>query len=361
MPAVCLVVAGSALALAGSCNDTPQAPEYDRKALFAELASQVILTGYGAVAQDGAALQQATQALCAGPTGDTLTAARTAWRTVFLDWERTAAYRFGPATDGNLGPEMAFSPTNPSAIEAEVSGTDAIDANAIDALGAGAKGFYALEYLLFAGADATLSALGNARRCAYTAALADHVARTSQRLLNAWQTGGGNYANTLTTAGMAGNAVYPAELSAVSALITGLLTEIETVKDAKLGVPLGLSAKSHGVDPQTVECPYAHVSLEAMQANLASARAVWTGTTHTFDAYLRTRNPMLADQVLADLAAADGALAAVPSPFYDYVAGSDHSAGEAAHNQLTELVRIFSTDVSAALAVNLMFNANDGD
>ncbi len=336
----------------------PTVPPYDRAALLTEVANDVIVPGYQDVQTQSGMLNDATTALCATPSTDSLGTARNAWRETFLAWQRTLAYVFGPAEDMNLGPEMAYWPTDPSGIEGQIGGTTEITADFIDSLGAGSKGLYAIEYLLFADADdATVTALMDTRRCAYLSALADHVQRTSTTLFDAWSPTGGDYAGTLATAGADGNITYPAELSAVAAVLNEIPQAIDEVKAMKLGKPIGHLAAAM---PDMVESPYAHASVEAMQANMEGIRTLWTGTTHDFDDYLRTRNPDLADMVLAQLDAADAALAAVPEPLSDYAAGSDHSAGDAAYEALGTLERTIAADVSTSLAVSISI-PNDGD
>ena len=171
----------------------------------------------------------------------------------------------------NLGPEMAYWPTDPSGIEGQIGGTTEITADFIDSLGAGSKGLYAIEYLLFADADdATVTALMDTRRCAYLSALADHVPRTSTTLFDAWSPTGGDYAGTLATAGADGNITYPAELSAIAALLNELPPPSTRSRRMKVGEPFGLLAMPRC--PTMVESPYAHASVEAMQANLEGIR-----------------------------------------------------------------------------------------
>lgn len=354
--AACALVLGAWVA---GC-DGPSVPAYDRVELIREIGEEVIVPGYESVETESAALSDATSALCEAPSADTLSAARDAWRRTFLAWQRTMAFGFGPARDMNLGPEMAFAPTDPSAIEGQIAGTTEITATFVDGLGGTSKGIYALEYLLFAeDGDATVTALTDARRCAYVGALADHVKRTSTRLADAWRPSGGNYVGTLETAGALDNVVYPQELSAISALIDELVMTAEAIKVDKISTPLG--RLDIAAMPDALESPYANASVEAMQANLAGVRAVWMSTEHNFDEYVRTRNPDLADAALSQLDAADAAIAALPEPLAEYAAGTDHAARDAAYAALGTLHRTLGTDVGTTLGVMVGAFMNDGD
>ncbi len=356
----CVLLTAAALAGFHGC-DTPSSPPYDRAAMLRETAEVVILPGYEAVEADAAILATQTRALCGAPSLGTLSGARDAWRVTFLDWERTGAYQFGPTRDMNYGPEMAFWPTRPATIEANLAAADPITASWIDTLGAGGKGVFAIEYLLFAPEDnaMVLAALTDTRRCDYLVALADHVARTSSAIVLAWSPAGGDYVGILATAGEPGNETYLAQLSAVSTVITQVLNQLEATKLAKLGVPLGHS--DGAPQPDSIESPYGHASVEAMLANLEGAHAVWATTPHSFDGYLRSRRPDLADTILAQFDASRAALETVPEPFDTYVLGTDHIAGDAAYERLSELIRTIANEASNALAVSVMFNPNDGD
>lgn len=343
----------------GSC-DTPPAP-YDRAAMLRETAEIVILPGYEAVEADASVLASAARALCASPSPSTLSTAREAWRVTFLDWQRTLAYQFGPTRDQNYGPEMAFWPTRPMTIEANLAATTEITPAWVDTLGAGGKGLYAIEYMLYGTGDdaAALTQLQISRRCTYVAALADHVERTSTRIVDAWSPGSGDHLGALATAGEPGNEVYVAQLAAVSTVITQVLTQLRILKLTKLGIPLG---NIDGLpQPGSIETLYAEHSVEAMRANLEGARRLWSAAPHSLDGYVRSRRPELADLVLAQFDAATAAISVLPEPFGAYVSGPDHAAGDASYERIRELERAIGNDVSTVLAVSVMFTDNDGD
>jgi predicted lipoprotein len=364
-----------ALALSGAMGacDAPSYPPYDRAALLRETTEMVILPGYADAASAASTLHTRTTALCMPvATGGTpsmadLTAARTAWREALLAWQHTSAYQMGPARDMNLGPEIASFPPITATIETNVTGTTAIDAHFVDAQGSGAKGFYAVEYLLFAypsyttANDAmTLAALGDARRCQYLDALADHLARITTRVSDAWSPTGGNFAATFAEAGSSGNTAYTTQQSAIEALVTQMRDAVEHVKNERLGMPLGLRTTTG-----PVESPYAGASIASAEAVIEGAHDAWTVAPHSLDAFLRSRNVSLADRVLAQFMAGSDGLAALESPplatpFETYVSGTDHAAGQAAYMQLTLLEQMFSGEIAATLGLSIVSSA-DGD
>lgn len=371
--AATLALGAFSFAVAGPACDTPSSPPYDRAALLRETTDMVIVPGYADAAARAATLHTRATALCAPvATGDApamadLTTARDAWREALLAWQRTSPYQLGPTHDMNLGPEIASFPPVLATIDANVAGASTIDAHFVDSQGAGAKGFYAIEYLLFAypsyaeADDAmTLAALGDARRCAYLEALAEHLERITTRVSDAWSPSGGDYAGTFAGAGEAGNVAYTTQQSAVEALVSEVRDAVEHVKNERLGMPLGLRTTDG-----PVESPYAGASVASMEAVLEGVDDVWTTAPHSLDAFLRSRNISLADRTLAQMRAGDDAVAALESPplatpWERYVEGTDHAAGTTAYTQLTLLEQMYSGEIAATLGLSLTSSA-DGD
>lgn len=371
---IALVVLGT-LSLSTSCD----APAYDRGAILREAALEVIVPAYDALAVDATALHASASTLCEARTMANLTAAQDAWASTFDAFERTSAYRIGPAQDMNLADEMGFWPVSPDAIERNLASTTLIDAHYVDALGAGSKGLLAIAYLLWGGTadpawtrpdDAAIVAGldADARRCEYLVALADHVERTSAALASAWRPGEGGYATTLGSAGAPGNATWPDQSAAVAALFTRMLDALKTTKNTALGIPIG--HRTMMPSPRAVQSPFASASVRAMQANLRGVHDLWDASTpHSFADWLETRDPQLAATVLGELDAADAALGALhqvaesdPShTFVSYAAGTDHAVGEAAYARIDAAETTLATDVAARLGLTVAFSDMDGD
>lgn len=358
-------LAAIAWGAAGGC-DGPTVPPYDRGALLEELVDRTILPGQRALADRGRELEGALDALCASGGLDEahLVTAQEAWRQAYLAWERTRAYQIGPAMDENLDAELAYFPADAAAIEADVAGTATLDAAWVHEIGAPHKGLFAIEHLLFAPGDAAavLASLGAPRRCELLVALGAGAASAAAAIDDAWEPDGGGFATTVMTAGQPGNAMYSAQLSALSAILSELLQTLEELKVGGMARPLGLL--DGGVpQPDAIEARLAGAATAGMRARLEGVRAVWqpAGASHDFDGHLRSRRAALADQVLAELHASEAALAAIPEPYAEHVAGAEHAAADAAYAAVRTLERTLGAQVSAVLAVSVMFTDSDGD
>jgi uncharacterized protein len=355
----CLVAAIAALGCSGG---TGFVYEPARAELLRETVDVVIVPGYRAAADAATTLVTRTTELCDGtPDAAGVEAARTAWRGLFLAWERTSAFRFGPVQTLNIGDEIAFHPTRPTVIEDNVAQTVPVDDAWIETLGAAGLGIFALEYLLHEPADtaAVASALeASPRRCEYLMAAARDTARLATEAHDAWVP----YGEALATAATEGNTTFPSQLRALSTLLTQIVGATTLMKSARLGVPLG---DNTGGTPQPgeVRSPYAHLSNEGMLAELDGVRATWTAGVEGrgLSGYLAMRNATLAETVLAQMSATRAAIDAVPDPLESYVVMPEHPLATEAQLEVRTLERTLGTDVSVALSVSVMFTDADGD
>lgn len=334
-------------------------PPYDRAALLSDLVDVTILPGQRALAVNASALASEVDSLCASVDAAHLEATRAAWVQTLIAWERTAAYRFGPAQSANLDRFIASFPPDPNAIEAAITGTATLDEASISALGGDQRGLHALELLLFAPDEASAAiALGDTpRRCEMASALAADIESSAAMIRDAWEMG---FAAKLETAGELGNAEYPAQLSAIVALLEGVYGAIESVKNEAIGVPIG--AMSGRPDATLVRARHAGVAVELMEARVESAIAVWnpSGAAHSLDGFLRSRRPDLADRLLTELSTARAAVEALPQPFDEYVVGGDVSSATSASDSLRIVERTVRADAGSTLGVAFT-GTPDGD
>lgn len=96
-------------------------------------------------AQTSRQLAPALQARC---DGGPLEAARTAWSASVADWERLATLALGPLLERRSARQIDFTPPRPELIARAIA-TDAGEAATLERVGSPAKGFPALEWLLW--------------------------------------------------------------------------------------------------------------------------------------------------------------------------------------------------------------------
>lgn len=325
--------------------------------MLRDLTANVILPTYRDLADRSAEVRAATDALCASPSPESLEVARAAWRDAREPLQSSWLFHFGPARDELIQPELDYWPVRPDTVEASLTSAPAtIDAAWVAGLGASGKGYPALEYLLFADDRATT----DARRCAYAAAIASELARTSARLRDAWEPASGGYATTFTEEG---STAYPMLHDAVSALYNAIFTATEAIKVRKIGDPQGRETMLVP-QPEQVESRFSDHSVEDMVLAMRAVRSVFTGSRGgrdglgLEDALAEVRPDVLPDVYSRIDAAIEALETRMPRPFRDHL--SDPRVEEV-YQTVVPVVRVMSTDVAALLAVTVTFTDNDGD
>ena len=279
----------------------PVAATFSQENLIASLVDNVMVPAKTDFANKTTALKSAIDTYCAAlPTdaNNSLAAAQSAWKEAMLSWQFIRMMQVGPVTDNNfaLGNRVYNWPNNSTCavdnevVNAEAQGYDI--ATRTDSR----KGLAALEYTLFnteLDHSCTLASAApsgwNARadddrksaRCGYSSLAADDLITTANNLLNAWTSAGG-FAEIIKAAGSSGNP-YADTLEAINAITDAMFYLTETTKDAKVGVPAGVTLanapNSCGGNPcpEDVESKFAQHSIENVIANLHGFRALLTG------------------------------------------------------------------------------------
>jgi uncharacterized protein len=339
--------------------------EYDRNAMVANYADNIIVPGYQAFKTEAAEMTTAVNAFAATPSVATLTAARKEYLDAYKAWQDVSAFEFGPADEQLLRSNLNIYPTTTSQIESNVSsGTYDLQAP----VNFSAKGFPAIDYLLYSNAtDAEVVALytsGNsaANRKKYLQDLANLVKQYADATHNSWTTG--NYTKRFKEA--TGTAVG----SAIGSLVNQLNSDIDITKRAKVGIPSGRFAAGTA-RPEKVEAFYSKTSLDLLKRAIQAEKAIFMGMTASgtngpgLDDYLNHVNAKystgkLSDAIIAQFDAALAAANAVQGPLSVAVT-SQPQAVTKVYEELQKLIILTKTDMPAALGVTITYNDNDGD
>ncbi len=352
-----LLLAVSAATVACKDDDDSLAtPGFDRPAMLHAYADNLIRPAFNELKAKTDALQTATAAFTDSPDAARLTAVQNAWVAAFTAYQSATPYNFGPAgEDGlrkSLVEEIATFPVSPSKIEGTVTSGAA---NVTD-FNRDARGFLAVEYLLFDPSgdhSAQLSQLitDPKRRAVLTGLTADLQRRVNE-VQTAWA---GAYADQFaadasTSAG-----------SSTSTLYNEFVKSFEGAKNFKLGLPLGLRPGQIGAEPERVEAYYSGQSLPMLKQHLATLEAIYHGG---LQAYLQSveGGPALAtatDQQLRDV---NAALAALPvaTPLAAQIV-TVPAPVETLHTELQQQTRYFKSDMSSLLGIAITYSSGDGD
>ena len=193
-----------------------------------------ILPRFEALADTSAALSQAAMQNC-DPTAEDL---RTAFGLAFDAWVSASHLRFGPTEVDDRAFALAFWPDSrgatPRVLASLISDEDPIglDAQAYGEVSIAARGFYALEFLLF---DDDLAKAGNsAYHCDLIQTVAADIAATSTAIFDDW---GANHIDVLLSPGA--DATYRNNNEILQEMLRALSAGLQITQESRLGRPLG--------------------------------------------------------------------------------------------------------------------------
>jgi uncharacterized protein len=381
------------------CSGSPARPDapdvnFDRNALLAHLATEVMLPMQADVDTKAALVPAAIEGYCSaldvGATGGTLDAARVAATTAWADavdaWQRADALLVGPAAmdDKALRDRIyAWPSLAPCDLDRDtVSRWNNPGGYDITTKLARQRSLASIEFLLFPPSDqhncisepagwGALAADLPRARCRLAHTLAVDVAAAAAQLHLAWRADGGDYVGQLARAGTSGSSL-PGAHEALNLVSDSFFYIDRMVKDMKLGEAAGIvMGNACGVIGQPclreVELRYADRGAFAIRANLAALREAVTGTTATsdgpgFDDFLiAVGHPDLAAQMIGDLDDAIAKAAALPDSYLDALANS-YAAVVATHTATREFTNHLKSQFLTVLALDIPDDvASDND
>lgn len=192
-----------------------------------------------------AVFAQSTAALVDAATRDcTPAGVIPAYHAAFDAWVAVSHIRFGPIENNGEGLAVAFWPDKkgmiPKTLSHMISAQDPVvyDAEAFAGYSIAARGFFALEQMLF---DAKFKGYGKGSySCALTQAITVDLHRIAAQTYDGWTSG---YAETLRSAGHAGNDVFLTDKEGIQALYTNMLGGLEYISNQRIARPLGTYEK----------------------------------------------------------------------------------------------------------------------
>jgi predicted lipoprotein len=290
---------------------------------------------------------------------------RDAWADAYEAWQYANAYNFGPAGEEGLRKglveEIGTFPANESKIQSVLSaGTWNLNDFNRDA-----RGFLAIEYLIF-GKNKTAQEIvddfaNSATRRNYLLALVVDVKNRVGEVRNAWRD---SYRESFVQ--NAGTDVG----SSASQLYNEFVRSYESIKNFKLGLPLGKRPGQTQAEPQLFEAYYSGQSLLFLKAHVAAIEDIWRGRARDgqdgvgFQEYLESveGGKDLVASTESQLAALKTALNAVPvSPSLAEQITGGQTQVDALYVEFSKMTRFFKSDMSSLLGIAITFSSGDGD
>ncbi len=314
---------------------------------IADTVNAHILPRFASLAKTTKELSETAQDDCSPRSA----ALRAAYDTAFDAWIAASHLRFGPTEVGDRAFALAFWPdtrgVTPKSLNRLIADQDPI-AQAPDTyaqVSIAARGFYALEYLLFD--PALIQAGDTGYYCTLIQTVTADIAATSAAINTDWQSG---YAAQLLTPAT-GGATYRSEDEVLQVLFKALTTGLEFTADTRLGRPLGTFDRPR---PARAESWRSGRSAHNVALSLAALADLAR--------HLASDDPALTADFDKAFAKVQGQLAALDDPVFARV--TDPQARlklEVAQQSVDAIRAIASQRLGPKLGVAAGFNSLDGD
>jgi predicted lipoprotein len=316
------------------------------QSVTADIVENHILPGFATLAETSQALSQSAAVDCTATSAPL----RAAYGNAFDAWVAVNHLRFGPTEVADRGFALAFWPDSrgatPKALATLIRDADPIaeSAAAYGDMSIAARGFYAMEFLLY---DQTLSTEGEAGyRCQLVQTVAADIANLTDAINTDWQT---RYAALLTAPSDDG--LYRNDTEAAQELFKALTTGLQLTADTRLGRPLGTFTQPR---PKRAEAWRSGRSAHHVAVALTSLQDLAER--------LSRNDAALQDALDHAFSHAQTQLRALNDPIFAGVAAPQTRIKVEVLQQSVQTIHtLASTDLGPSLGVAAGFNALDGD
>ena len=342
-------------------DSTPKV-SFDRKALLTNMGNNIIVPAYQDLITKYRAFDSLSVVYTRNLDAGKLNVIQAKFKELYTAWQACSPVELGKADQAFLNLNNNTFPADTDKINGFISsGSINLDA----AANVSAKGFPAIDYLLFGGSNDAVVALfttdakASSRQLCFQL-IADRIGSNLTDVLNDWKS---TYLNTFIAAD--GTDVG----SSVGMLINKLDYDLDVLKNNKLGIPMG--KQSMGVlYPQKTEAYYSGISAQLIVAQLQAMQNIYLGKGTQgdvigFDDYLsqigaKYNGGSLNDTIKNAFTVAISKVQAVPDPLSAAIVTNPVPVNEA-YAAVQKLLVLLKTDMPSALGVLITYVDNDGD
>jgi predicted lipoprotein len=342
-------------------NENPCENNFDQKAMFMNMANNLIVPAFTDLKTKVDAMSTASTAFTMNPNTNELAAFRTAWFDAYLSWQSAAQYNFGPATEVFLRSSVNNFPLNIEETDANIQ-SESYDFNLPDAFD---KGFPALDYLLYGiGANDTeilekfTTASDASKYIQYVTDLVTDIKTRVDHTYDGWTTGGYDETfnnNTGTAAG-----------TSLSLVVNHLNENYELIKREKIGIPSGILTLN-STNPTKTEAYFSGRSLELVVPALEATRDFYLGGNGIgLDDFLteidakKSNDEPLNEAITDQFAISITNLSALSGKLSDEVDDNPTDVASAYNALSAQLINV-KTDLPSVLCVSITYIDNPSD
>lgn len=338
---------------------TDQSDNFDRKAMLQNYADNLIKPAFADLQTQTNALKVAVDAFVTSPDEAKLNTLKTTFDNAYTSFMYANVYNFGPAGEEGirkgLVEEIGTWPVNIQNIEKNISANDVT----LGGTERDNRGLNAVDYLVhnFTLADYTLTP----NRKLYLQAVVNKIKSQVDAVNTEWN---GTYYNAFI------NNTGTDVGSSTAQLYNEFIRGYESIKNMKLGLPLGKRTLQPQIEPLKVEALYSKKSLKYLKLNITAINNVWYGKNKSgvegigFKAYLNsvTGGPDLVLKTEAQIKIINDLANGISlsTSLQDQIT-TNFTALNNLHNELQKHFRNYKSDMSSLLGIAITFNSGDGD
>ncbi len=364
-----LLAIGTFCAFLFSCQKENTAKDdtenFDQKAMLANYADNIIIPSFTELSKNIGELNSLVIPFASNYSEAELQTIQQKWSDVYTSWTWANAYNFGPAGEAGikkrLVEEIGTWPINVTGINSKISSMD----TSFSDFQRDTRGLLAIEYLLYdeqlANVQIVSKFSSNPNRILYLKAAIRNAQQQVDAILNEWENGyrAEFIANTGTSVG-----------SSTSLLYNEFVRSYESIKNFKLGIPLGKKAGQTSTEPQKVEARFSEKSLEFLAENTKAIEYCWLGKSKNnmngigWDDYLQsaTGGNDLVQKTTAQQQNIFTELKTVgTNTSLQQQITANPAALENLYNEYQKQTRFYKSDMSSLLGISITFSDADGD
>ncbi|WP_404396605.1 imelysin family protein [Pseudoalteromonas phenolica] len=327
------------------------------------LVDDVILPSYQLMLTESEALQNTTSEVCEKSefTEADLTRLQNAWNKANSAWQVARTIKFGPISDTYIYSQIQYMPIEATKLANDVESiliegetfTDGFPSSKHQL-----QGLPAFEYVVFNQdeANAFLSSQNQGQRCAYLNVIASNTVTLMDEVVTQWQ---GKYGEQFK----AGTGSFSGHKGAIEKYLTFWFEYLEIINDEKLKATLDTSSPGN---PELLESPFAHVSVNNIKTNITALEQQFNGATEFgFDDLLVELYDRedVKNEITLHFKAVHSALDALENATLADLIATEAGRAKltAVRTSITELRALMASDFVQVTDLAPGFNTNDGD
>ncbi|MDW8297125.1 MAG: imelysin family protein [Raineya sp.] len=358
-----LLICGLVLLACKKRNSEPT-DRFDRSKMLENFAQNLIKPAFEELQVQVNALKTATDNFVQNVNLQNLQTLQVAWENAYATWQYANAYNFGPAGEQGLRKalveEIGTFPVSTTKIENAIS-SGSFNFNDFNR---DARGFLAVEYLIFdlnGNNNNILSNFSSTNRKNFLTGVVNNLKTRVDEVVTAWN---GSYYNDF----IRNNGTDVG--SSTSQLYNEFIKSFESIKNFKVGLPLGKRPGQTQTEPTRVEAYYSGKTLKMIGEHLKAIENIWYGKDKNgkdgvgFKEYLQSveGGANLIVSTETQWAAVMNAYNAVPqTPRISEQIASSPTAFEKLFTELQKHTRFFKSDMSSLLGITITYSSGDGD